>query len=81
MTREDVISNLVPIMEDVFDEDDIVYADNLTADDIPGWDSLSHIRFVIAVERAFGIRFSTGEIELFKNVADMVNAIVAKTAG
>ena len=81
MTRDDVIAKLLPIMEDIFDEDDLVYADGLTADDIAEWDSLSHIRFMVAVERGFGIRFTTGEIEMFKNVGDMVSAIVAKTEG
>ncbi len=81
MTRDAVIAKLLPIMEDIFDEDDLAYADGLTADDIAEWDSLSHIRFMVAVERAFGIRFTTGEIELFKNVGDMVSAIVAKTEG
>jgi acyl carrier protein len=80
MTRDQVIAELVPIMEDVFDEDGIVYADDLTAGDIPEWDSLSHIRFMVAVERAFSLRFSTGEIERFGNLGELVDAIVAKKA-
>jgi len=78
MTREEIIARLVPIMEDVFDEDDIDYADSLTADDIAEWDSLSHIRFMVAIERAFDVHFSTGEIERFKNVGELVEAIAAK---
>ncbi len=80
MTRDDVIARLVPLMEDVFDEDDLVYSDALTADDVAEWDSLSHIRFMVAIERAFGVRFTTGEIESFKTVGDLVTAIQAKTA-
>ena len=80
MTRDEVIGKLVPLMEDVFDEDDIVYADTLTANDIPDWDSLSHIRLMIAVERAFGVRFATGDIEDLRNVGDLVSAIQSKTA-
>lgn len=80
MTREDVIARLVPLMEDVFDEDDLVYSDALTADDVAEWDSLSHIRFMVAIERTFGVRFTTGEIESFKNAGDLVTAIQAKTA-
>lgn len=78
MTRDDIITRLIPIMEDIFDEDDLVYSDSLKADDIAEWDSLSHIRFMIAVERAFDVRFSTGEMESFKNVGELVNAIAAK---
>ncbi len=70
MNRDAVIARLLPIMGDVFDEEDLEYSDDLTADDIAEWDSLSHIRFMVAIERAFGIRFSTGEIEQFKNVGE-----------
>lgn len=79
MTREEVIARLLPVMEDVFDADDLVYADALTADDVAEWDSLSHIRFVVATERAFAVRFSPSEIEAFKNVGDLVTAVQAKT--
>lgn len=81
VTRDDVIARIVPLMEDVFDEDALVYADNLTAADVAEWDSLSHVRFIVAIERAFGVRFATSEIEHFKNVGDLVTAITAKTAG
>ena len=80
MTREDVIERLVPLMEDVFDVDDLAYTDTLSANDILEWDSLSHIRFVVATERAFNVRFTPSEIESFKNVGDLVTTIQAKTA-
>lgn len=81
MTREDVIGKLVPVMEDVFDIDDLHYADSLTAGDVPEWDSLSHVRLMVAVERAFAIRFTSGEIEEFKVLGDLVTAVAAKAAG
>lgn len=80
MTRREIIERLVPVMEDVFDTDDLVYSDTLTARDIGEWDSLSHIRFMVATERAFGVRFTPGEIESFKNVGDLVTVVQAKTS-
>jgi acyl carrier protein len=78
VVRDEVIKRLVPIMEDTFDEDKVVYADSLSADDIEEWDSLSHIRFMIAVEKEFGVRFSTSEIEGFKNAGELVDALLVK---
>ena len=78
MERDKIISRLVKLMEEAFDEDSIEYSDSLTADDIDEWDSLSNIRFIISVERAFNVRFTTGEIEGFKNVGDLVDTIAAK---
>ena len=78
MDREQVISRLVELMEDAFDEDDIAYSDDLTADDIEEWDSLSNVRFIVSVEQAFGVRFTVGEIEGFANVGELVDKIVEK---
>jgi acyl carrier protein len=78
LDREQVISRLVELMEDAFDEDDIAYSDDLTADDIEEWDSLSNVRFIVSVEQAFGVRFTVGEIEGFANVGELVNKIVEK---
>jgi len=78
--RNDVIAKLVPLMEDIFDEDGLVYSDSLTADDVAEWDSLSHIRLMVAIERSFRIRFATSEMENLKNVGELVDAIVTKTA-
>lgn len=78
MIRQEVVQRLVPIMEDTFNEDNIAYSDNLTADDIEDWDSLSHIRFMVAIEKEFGVRFTSAEIEDTKNVGELVDLILAK---
>ena len=78
MGRDEIISRLVGLMKDAFDVDNIEYSDSLTADDFEEWDSLSNVRFMVSVERAFGIRFTTGEIEGFKNTGELVDAIAAK---
>lgn len=78
MQREQIVSRMVSLMEDAFDEEELKYSDALTADDIEEWDSLSNVRFVVSVERAFGVRFSVAEIEGFKNVGELVDKIVEK---
>lgn len=66
-------------MVDVFDDDDLVITPETTADDVEEWDSLSHIRLIVAVERAFGIKFANAEIESLENVGDLIDAIDKKT--
>lgn len=78
MTREDIIHTLMPVMHDVFDDDDIMYRDDLTAADVEEWDSLSNIRFMVAVEKAFGVRFSSGDWEKLEKVGDLVDLIAAR---
>jgi len=57
----------------VFDDNDIVIAPEATANNIDGWDSLSHVNLIVAVEADFGIRFNQKEILTFKNVCDLHN--------
>ena len=52
----------------------------LTADQVDGWDSFAHLRVLMTVERAFGVKFSAGEVDGLKNVGDLANLIAARTA-
>lgn len=76
---DDLLMRVQSIMADTFDEDDLVITPETTAADVEEWDSLSHIRLVVAIERAFGIKFSNAEIEGLENVGDLTRAIRAKT--
>jgi acyl carrier protein len=80
MSREEGAARLIEIMRDVFEIDDLQYSDSLKADDVEGWDSLSHVRFLIAVEKKFSLRFTSGEIDGFKNVGEVLDVIVQRAA-
>ena len=47
-----------------------------TAHDIDGWDSLTHIRFVVSIAQAVALRCPAAEISEFENVGDMVALIL-----
>jgi acyl carrier protein len=74
-----IYSKLATVFREVFDEDDLELEPETTADDVDGWDSLSHIRLVLAVSKAFGIKFSASEIGGLKNVGEFVELIRKKT--
>lgn len=78
MLREEAAARLTEIMRNVFDEEEVQYSDSLTADDVDGWDSLSHVPFLVAVENSFGLRFTSAEIDSFKNVGDLLEVIVRR---
>ena len=46
-----------------------------TAKDIPGWDSLKHMRLIMALEKEFGIKFKTSQIAAMQNVGEIINAV------
>ena len=80
MSSATTLNTLRDIMADVFDDDDLHIDEHTTADDVEEWDSLSHVRLIVAIERKFGIRFKNSEIEGLQNVGDLVRVIDAKTA-
>ena len=75
MEKAEVYSKLTGVFRDVFDEDDLALTPQTTADDVDGWDSLSHIRLVLAVSKAFGVKFSASEIGSLKNVGEFADLI------
>lgn len=80
MSSDSLLHDLREIMVDVFDVDDVEITRATTAEDVEEWDSLSHVRLVVAVERKFGFKFKNSEIEGLKSVGDLVDLIQAKAA-
>lgn len=74
-------ATLQDIFRDLFDDDDIVLTDQTSAADIPGWDSLKNIKLIVRIEKAFKIRFGTGEVVGLNNVGDLLVLIDQKSSG
>jgi acyl carrier protein len=77
---DDLYTRLTPIFEDVFDEDDMEVTATLTANGVEGWDSLSHIRLIISIEKEFSVTFLTTEVNSFRDVGELVELIKGKLA-
>ena len=72
---------LTDVFRDTFDDEDLTIKPETTADDVDGWDSLAHIRLMLRVERAFGIKMSASEIGRLKTVGDLADLVTKKKAG
>lgn len=78
MGRGEIEERLTGIFRDVFDDDSIALRDDMTAADVKDWDSLNHINLIVAVERAFHVRFTTQEVNNLANVGEFIALIVRK---
>ena len=78
MDRSSILEQLNEIFIDVIDEEKINLNEALTAKEVEGWDSLTHIQLVVAIERHFKIRFTSKEIQEWKNVGALVDSINSK---
>ena len=80
METNEIVSRLTPIFRDVFNDDALVVSEGMTAADVPTWDSLSNINMIIAVEKAFGVKFSIKDVRNLKNVGELLELIKRKAA-
>jgi acyl carrier protein len=80
MTQLDILKLLNDIFRDVLDDDSIELQISTTAADVEDWDSLNHIQLIVAIEKKFNIRFTTAEIHTFKNIGDLITAIINKSS-
>ncbi len=80
MDSNTILHQLNEIFTDVLDNEDIKLQPETVAKDVEEWDSLNHIQLIVAIEKHFKIRFTTTEINSWKNVGDIISSIQAKQA-
>ena len=80
MSTDAIYAKLTDVFHDVFDDDSIVVTPVLNADDVDEWDSLAHVRLVLAVEKKFGLKFSAAEVARLKTVGEFATLIQTKAA-
>ncbi len=73
-----MMAALQSIFQDVLDDPALRIDRSSTALTVPGWDSLAHIRLVVAIEQQFKIKFALGELEQLKNVGEMLDLMERK---
>jgi acyl carrier protein len=75
-----VIDELTKVFEEVFDQNGLKLSPETTANDIEGWDSMSHVTMLMAVEEHFGIEFKPYEIANLVNVGALISLVDKKLA-
>ena len=78
MERTEILEKVQDIFQDVLDNEDIELNETMSASDIEEYDSLSHIQLVVAIEKAFGIKFNSKEITTWTKIGDMIDSIESK---
>ena len=77
MNQAEVLAKLQSIFDDVFVEP-VPVTPQLTAAEVEEWTSLLHISLLVAVEKAFGVRFRVGEVEKTRNLGEFADLILLR---
>jgi acyl carrier protein len=72
------MERLTEVFREIFDDDRLELRDETVAADVEEWDSLNHVKLVVAIEESFGVEFSNREIAGWENVGDIRRAIAAR---
>jgi acyl carrier protein len=77
-TTTPILARLTDLLRDILDDDDVTLTPETSARDVPGWDSLANVRFMLAIEGEFGLRLAAAEVARLDNVGDLVALIDAR---
>lgn len=75
MDRSDILIKLNHIFSDLFEDEELIINEDMTADDINGWDSLKQVILLNEIEEEFGITFDFSETISMKTVSAIIDAI------
>ncbi len=78
MERANIYEKLTGIFRKVFDNDSLEISDELTANDVESWDSLTHMLLITEVENSFSVKFRLKDLNKMRNVGDLVDIIISK---
>lgn len=80
MTEQDIYDGLRIVFEAAFRRTGMTLTPDMTAADVPGWDSFRYVSLIIGTEELFSIKFNGADLDELNNVGDLANAVARKLA-
>lgn len=78
MERTEIIEKLTAVFQDVFSDNSILLDNEMTANDVEKWDSLTHMLLISTIEEKFGVKFKLKELNKLKKVGDIIEILGEK---
>jgi acyl carrier protein len=78
MEKKEIAEKIRKILTIVLKHEIFELKDELTAGEIEGWDSLSHISIISEIEEEFKIRFKLKELNKLKNIGSLIEIVQSK---
>lgn len=79
MNKSEIIEKLTPIFREVLEMSDLVLTDDLSANDVDNWTSLTHMLIMTKIEETFKVTFKLKELKKLQSIGDMVAVLEEKT--
>jgi len=72
------LDKLTSIFKILFNLPDLELTDDLSAKDVPGWDSFNHVNLIINIEEEFGVQFTNDEVGGMQNIGNLKTLLASK---
>lgn len=80
MQRTELIARIEEIYKELLEIDEITLKDEMTANDVEGWDSLTHSLLINEIQKEFKIKFKLREVISLKNAGGLFDLVESKLA-
>jgi acyl carrier protein len=77
MNRDEVMTAVVAAIREQTGNPTLEITDVTTADDVPGWDSLAHVRIVLSIGVKLGVRVSMDATYAAPNIGALTDLALA----
>ncbi len=78
MERTVIIEKIKNIIISVVKHEDFEMKDEVSATDIDGWDSLTHMIIITEIESCFAIKFKLKELNRLNNMGNLIELVHMK---
>lgn len=78
MANEEILKTVSEVIKDVLELPNLTVTRDTTANDVDEWDSMTHMQIIAGLEGRYKVRFALGELQVLKNVGDMIELIQKK---
>ena len=77
-TKDEILLRVTDLLRDVLMQPALQVTAHSTADQVAGWDSLTHMTIISRIEQDFGVEFRFQEIITLEKVGDLIERISEK---
>ncbi|MHA7057493.1 acyl carrier protein [Aquimarina sp. M1] len=75
MNKEEILSKVRTAFISVLEHENFELSDETTANDVDGWESITHMMIITEVEKTFSIKFKLMDLMNMNNVGDLIKSI------
>lgn len=78
MERTEIVSKLQKIIATVVKHENFEMKNELSAAEVDGWDSLTHMVIITEIEKNFQVKFKLKELNKLNNLGNLIELIQSK---